>query len=229
MERQIGKSRFNAARITAMTFGILAGLGGLWHGIGEVLQGNIAPAGIVIESWTQGPTAEYMGGEPGMTVVPNLLITGILTIAISLTIILWSSAFVQKRRGGLVLILLSVAMLLVGGGFGPPLIGILAGIAATGINSINVWILPGFLTKARTVLAALWPWLFGISAVAGTILVVGSLIAIHFLGVTNGDIFTNMFYFTVLALIPAIVCGVARDIKVIEAKMVPVTKESYHD
>jgi hypothetical protein len=229
MERQIGKPGYNAARIMAMTFGILAGIGGLWHGIGEVLQGNIAPAGIVIESWTQGPTAAYMGGEPGMTVIPNLLVTGIFTIAVSLAIILWSSAFVQKRRGGLVLILLSVALLMVGGGFGPPLFGILAGVAATGINAVNVWILPGFMIGARNVLAAIWAWLFGICAVAATILTVGSLIAIHYLGVTNGDIFTNMFYFTILTLIPAILCGTAYDIKVIEAKLIPVTKEDSND
>jgi hypothetical protein len=68
----------NAARATARTFGVLAGLGGLTHGVGEVLQGNVKPDGLVIESWTQGPIAAYMGGEPGMTLVPNLRMTGIL-------------------------------------------------------------------------------------------------------------------------------------------------------
>jgi hypothetical protein len=37
---------FSAARIVASIFGALAGLGGLTHGIGEVLQGNVASDGI---------------------------------------------------------------------------------------------------------------------------------------------------------------------------------------
>ena len=56
---------FSAARIVASVFGMLAGLGGITHGIGEVLQGNVAPSGIWIYSWTQGPIATNMGGEPG--------------------------------------------------------------------------------------------------------------------------------------------------------------------
>lgn len=61
--------------MTATLFGALAGVGGLVHGIGEVLQGNVAPEGLIINSWTVGPIATNMGGEPGMTIVPNLQIT----------------------------------------------------------------------------------------------------------------------------------------------------------
>ncbi|MBE0447988.1 MAG: hypothetical protein IBX64_07820 [Actinobacteria bacterium] len=37
----------NATRITVSTFGAIAGFSGIVHGIGEVLQGNRAPEGIV--------------------------------------------------------------------------------------------------------------------------------------------------------------------------------------
>lgn len=117
----------SAARVAASTFGVLAGLGGMTHSVGETLQGNVAPGGIFIDSWTRGPIATNMGGEPGITVLPNLLLTGILTILVSLAVIDWSMAFVRRKCGGAVLILLSVAMLLVGGGVGPPVIGVLAG------------------------------------------------------------------------------------------------------
>lgn len=60
-----------AANIIASIFGVLGGLGGITHGIGETLQGNVVPEGIIINSWTQGPIAANMGGEPGMTIVPN--------------------------------------------------------------------------------------------------------------------------------------------------------------
>jgi hypothetical protein len=119
------KPAFSAARATALIFGVLAGLGGLTHGIGEVLQGSVKPDGIIINSWTQGPIATNMGGEPGMTIVPNLLVTGILTILVSLAVVV-CAAFVRNKNGGRILLLLSVIMLLLGGGFGPPIIGILA-------------------------------------------------------------------------------------------------------
>ena len=51
----------SAARIVASVFGVLAGLGGVTHGIGETLQGNTAPSGIMINSWTEGPIATNMG------------------------------------------------------------------------------------------------------------------------------------------------------------------------
>jgi hypothetical protein len=34
----------------ASTFGVLAGLAGIEHGIGETLQGNVAPDGMMIFS-----------------------------------------------------------------------------------------------------------------------------------------------------------------------------------
>jgi hypothetical protein len=34
----------------ASTFGVLAGLAGIEHGIGETLQGNVAPDGMMILS-----------------------------------------------------------------------------------------------------------------------------------------------------------------------------------
>ena len=41
----------NATRITVSTFGVLMGLAGLEHGIGEILQGNTAPQEIMFPSW----------------------------------------------------------------------------------------------------------------------------------------------------------------------------------
>ena len=89
----------SAARATALIFGVLAGLGGLTHGIGEVLQGSVRPDGLIINSWTQGPIATNMGGEPGMTIVPNLLVTGYLTILVSLAV-MTCAILARDRRGG---------------------------------------------------------------------------------------------------------------------------------
>jgi hypothetical protein len=48
-------------------------------------------------------------------------------IVASLAVLLWAMAAVNHRHGGSGLVLLSAVMLLVGGGFGPPVLGVLAG------------------------------------------------------------------------------------------------------
>src|SRR5512136_1917553 len=117
----------NATRVMVSTFGAFVGLIGIEHGIGEALQGNIAPDGLMILSWPGSEFFRILGGEPAMTIVPNLLVTGILTIFFSLIYLVWAIVFVQRKNGGLVLMLLSVIMLLVGGGIFPPILGILIG------------------------------------------------------------------------------------------------------
>ena len=205
------KSTFQAAKITAVTFGILAGLGGLTHGIGEVLQGNVTPDGVIINSWTQGPIATNMGGEPGMTLVPNLLVTGILTILVSLALV-FGAMRVRGKKSGRILILLSVLMLLVGGGFGPPIIGILAGVAGTGIGTPSAWWHRRLAVKPWRFLATTWPWIFGIAAINGVFLVVGSVLLVYSFDLNSPDLFTNSFFFAVLSLSLTIFVGRAYDL-----------------
>ena len=193
------KATFGATNATTLIFGILAGIGGLVHGIGEVLQGNVRPDGIIIESWTQGPIATNMGGEPGMTIVPNLLVTGILTILVSITIIIWAARAHGKHKGS-VLLLLSVAMMLVGGGFGPPIIGMLAGLTSMGTAAPR-W----------RFLGTLWPWVFAIAVANGVFLVVGSLILVYVFDVNNPDLFVQSFFFAVVSLLATLLAGRAHD------------------
>jgi hypothetical protein len=89
-----------------------------------------------------------------MSIIPNLLITGILTIILGLIVLLWSAAFVQRKSGGLVLLLLSTALLLVGGGFFPPLIGLVGGAAGTRILKT----FSGQPSSLTRFVAHLWPW-----------------------------------------------------------------------
>ena len=121
-------------RATASIIGVFAGLSGASHGLGEMLQGNIAPSGIMIEAW---PGLTALRGEPAMTIVPNFLVTGVLAIILGLIVATWAAKFVQRKNGGLVLILLSIIMLLVGGGIFPPGFGIVAGIIGTRIKRDN--------------------------------------------------------------------------------------------
>ena len=123
-------------RAAASFIGVFAGLGGgVLHGVGEILQGNTVPSGIMIEAW---PELTTLAGEPAMTIVPNFLLTGILAVIFGLVVAIWAAAFVQKKYGGLVLILLSIIMLLIGGGIIPPIFGVIAGIVGTRIRKQRV-------------------------------------------------------------------------------------------
>ena len=149
-----------ATRIVAASLGVAAGIAGLEHGYFEILQGNVQPSGLMIAS--MGPPCDpkvvWNACEPAMTIIPNFLLTGILSVIIGLLILIWSAAFVQRKNGGLILILLSVALLLFGGGIFPPLIGIIGGVAGTKINKpLNRQ--PGRRPDGLwRFLARLWPW-----------------------------------------------------------------------
>ena len=127
------RARFKASttRAAASVIGVVAGLSGASHGLGEILQGNIAPSGIVIQAW---PGLTDLGGEPAMTIIPSFLVTGVLAIIFGLIVTVWAAALVQRKNGGLALILLSVILLLVGGGFFPLGFGVTAGIIGTRIK-----------------------------------------------------------------------------------------------
>ena len=105
--------------------GIFAGVGGASHGPGEILQGNIAPTGIIIEAW---PALTSLWGQPAMTLIPSFSISGILTIITGVAVTIWTASYILSKNGALVLILLSTIMLFVGGGLIPPALGVVAGI-----------------------------------------------------------------------------------------------------
>ena len=66
-------------RRLAVLCGVLAGLGGIIHVVGEVRQGDASPEGVVFDSWADGRIAANLGGEPAMTVLPTTADAGIAT------------------------------------------------------------------------------------------------------------------------------------------------------
>jgi hypothetical protein len=55
-----------------------------------------------------------------MTFVPNFLYTGVPAIIVSLVILLWAVAIVQRKNSGLWMIGLLIVQLLIGEGSFPP-------------------------------------------------------------------------------------------------------------
>jgi hypothetical protein len=149
-----------AARITATVLGLTAGVAGIEHGIFEILQGNTQPEGLMTASIGPPcvPELSWNQCEPAMTVIPNFSVTGILAVILGVIVTVWSVFFVQSKRGGLLLMLLCIPLLLFGGGIFPPLIGVIAGALGTRIhrplNPADSRLSGGFLRF----LAGLWPW-----------------------------------------------------------------------
>jgi hypothetical protein len=152
-------NRTSATRVVATTIGVLIGLAGIEHGILELLQGHVRPAGTMIDAIGPDQRLWEYAGETAFTIVPSFLLTGILAIIVGLLVTIWSLAYIDSKYGPLVLLLLCIALFLVGGGFAPPIfMGVLAVATATRIGKpLRFWraILPD---SVRGFLAKLWPW-----------------------------------------------------------------------
>ena len=156
MNHATTKKNNRATRVVAATFGVLVGLAGLDHGIFEILQGNSPTNDLMIAAI--GPDQRFWqyGVETALTIVPNLLITGILAVIFGILVTLWAAAFIDKKYGAGILFLLGIMLFLVGGGFAPIFTTIIASLVATVINKpLKFWraVLPGFL---RRFLGGIW-------------------------------------------------------------------------
>jgi hypothetical protein len=163
------------SRITVSTFGTIIGIAGLEHGVGEILQGDIPPPGIVIESWPNNAAYEIMAGEPAMTLLPSMLLSGILTVIMSIILIFWTVKYIDRKYGGLIFILLSFLLLPIGGGFAPPLMGFIVGIFAVRMNRRTDW------SIKNQYLGRIWPVIFVSSVIAYFSLWPGMVILSSFL------------------------------------------------
>jgi hypothetical protein len=148
-----------------------------------------------------------------MTIVPSLLVTGILAIIFSLIFLVWATMFVQRKNGGLVLILLSIVMLLVGGGLGPPILGIIIGAAGTRINAPLTWWRAHLSVGLRSFLGKLWVWSFIACLIAWLLLFPGSTILGYFFGVNNLNLIPILFFFALGFLLLTVFTGFAYDIQ----------------
>jgi hypothetical protein len=194
----------SATRTVVSTFGLLAGLAGIEHGVGEILQGSVSPEGPFIESWPDSKAFEILGGEPALTVIPNLLVTGIAAVIVAAAVAIWSVRFVDRRHGGLVLILLSALLLPVGGGFGPPLIGVIAGFGATRMGA------PPRRRPGRAAHAAgrVWRWVLGAAVLGYLSLLPGTVVLGQLRGVDSPVLVPTLTAFSFAGLVLAL--GTAR-------------------
>lgn len=160
-----------ATRTTVRVLGGLAALTGIEHGIGEVTQGAAPTPALVFESWPHVEAFEQLDGEPAMSLVPHLLVSGVLSVVVAVLLGLAAISSERPRRGA-TMIGLSLLLLLVGGGFGPPLLGVLAGVLALG-SETSASRRPGQVAR---VAARAYPWPLVAAVVCFVGLVPGTVI-----------------------------------------------------
>lgn len=205
-----------ATRLNVASLGTVFGLSGIFHGFFESKQGNV-PAKIgIINSVGELHKMWGHGDEPALTLIPNYMVSGILSMIVAVVLIVWSLKFVHKKNGPAVFLLLFITLLLVGGGVAQVIFFPFIWLVSTRIHKPLSWwkkILPPGLRK---VLSALWPWLIGLSNV-----VMLFVLAVSFTGFVPGihsedTVLSIMFgcLLAVLVLFPAsYIAGFSYDIE----------------
>ncbi len=157
--RAIGnKPIMSATRITAAVLaGFVSSLAGVMHGCFEILQGNAAPDGLVINAIGPAQRLWPSAALHAFTLIPNYTATGILAVIIGAVSVVWAAAFLERKDGPRVMFLLSIALFLFGGGFGPLLVGTFASLIASRIGNPPAWLRSRFSHRLQRILAGLFP------------------------------------------------------------------------
>lgn len=213
--------RLNATRVITSTVGVFCGIDGLVHGVFETLQGNTVPPALL--SSAIGPANRFWpgGNLHALTIIPNFFITGILAILASLMVIIWSTAFIHRKHGATIFLLLSLLQFLVGGGFGQIFLVLLAAAAASQINAPLHWWRAHLSAQMQHFLAKLWLWLligfvltYSSAMFAGIFGYLPVLGDASNLGAENITNFLYMLGYTALGLLLlTFVAGFAQDIQ----------------
>ena len=161
-------------RIVVAVFGTIAALAGFEHGLGEILQGPGRPASIVFASWPDTELFRVLAGEPAMSLVPDLVASGIITIALSLALMAWTAA--APQRAGLGTALIALLLLVSGGGFGPPLLALFVALVATRLRAPLAWWCEKAPAGFRAFLAAAWSTILACSVAVWLTLMPGLML-----------------------------------------------------
>ena len=198
-------------RTLFLTLGILAGIMGIEHGIGEVLEGYRPTESVFILSWPDAEFFEIMAGEPAMTLIPNYLVTGLLAIFFSGAFLVVLVRPGLERKAITMLFALLILMLLTGGGFGPPILGIIAVLIALKRNSpLKLWRkLP---SKFHQVQSRLWTWSFGLCLLGWLMLFPGAALIAFFTGIDNALLMVIPILIAFLFIPITLFLGFSRDI-----------------
>lgn len=155
-ESRVSFQDWNATRVIATTVGVIFGLAGFNHGFFEFLQGNTPTSGLIIQAIGEGQRFWPLGTEEAFTLIPNFLISGLLSMILGLTIIAWSLWFLPTRRGPTIFLGLFVLLFLVGGGIGQLAFFLPAWAFARQMNAPLTWWRQALPRRTWPFLSRLW-------------------------------------------------------------------------
>jgi hypothetical protein len=143
----------NATRVIATTIGVFFGLfSGVNHGIFEILQGNKPTGSPFIHAIGEAQRFWSLGTEDAFTLIPNFMVTGIVSIIVGVTIVIWSIWFLPGKHGPAVFLGLFILSFLVGGGIGQVAFFIPAWAFATRLDKPLTW-------WRKVLPRSIWPFL----------------------------------------------------------------------
>lgn len=156
----------NATRVTATTIGVIFGFSGINHGFFEFLQGNKNTEGLVIQAIGEAQRFWALGTEEAFTIIPNFMISGLLSMLVGLAIIIWSLWFLPTKYGRTVFLLLFILLFLVGGGIGQIAFFIPAWAFATRIDKPLTWWKKVLPKSSWPILSKLWTVILVLASIA---------------------------------------------------------------
>ena len=200
----------DGTRLVVAAFGVLCGLTGVIAGLFEIRQGSVAPSGYVISTIGSNYATADDFTYFAVTVVPNMFLTGMLAVIVSCLVIIWSVRFVHKKNGPLILLGLSVAQMLVGGGWVIDL-SVLSCILARRIDKPLNWWRSNLPSSLRLWLARLFPFSLVVYAVISF-----SMLVLTVLGVNDARYLKPMEPLAAAMFVPLllmIIGGLAHDVQ----------------
>jgi hypothetical protein len=199
MKEKSSLNNVNATRVIATTVGVFFGLfSGVNHGVFEILQGNKPTDGFAIYAIGEAQRFWPLGTEDAFTIVPNFMVTGILSIIVGLAIVIWSIWFLPSKHGRTVFLGLFILSFLVGGGIGQVAFFLPAWAFATCMDKPPAW-------WRRVLPRSFWPflsrlWIVGL-VLATIAIMIGLEMAIFgfFPGLTDPEALQNTAMLFVLS------------------------------
>lgn len=151
---------FNPMKASAVFLITYAAIVGFIHGVGEILQTGSKPnSNFIYALDVTNPDKVWHAGLPAFSLIPDFLISGIITVLISTVIIILVNLLIESNYFKF-FPLLFILLFLFGGGFVPPFIGIISSTyyviwKRTNMNNMQ----PSFLIK---LIANLWIYLISV-------------------------------------------------------------------
>lgn len=152
----------SASRTLISTFGAYIGVMGIEHGIGELLQGFEKAPGVIFPSWPDSPFFAIQAGEPSFSVIPIMMITGVLASLFSFAFIVMALFYPDKKFSTKFMLSLSILMFLCGSGIFPPVLAVMISLMAGRLHApLSEW-KSRVPYSFRPLLTGIWPWMFGL-------------------------------------------------------------------